>query len=350
MVIQVMRLVAGALLAVAGWRIGPLVSEELAATEAFLPWGLAFLVVGTLVGYFLSGLLLFTPVRTAYRKLGEVPFSALSASVAGLLVGLIVAALLSIPFSRLPGPAGIVAPIALSLLLGALGTLVMVRREADIAPFLPEGNRARTWVRGGRTILLDTSAIIDGRIADLVETGFIQSSLSVPQFVLDELRHVADSADALRRNRGRRGLEILSSLSKLPTVPLKIIETNGNRNIEVDIRLVELAKSMKALIMTTDFNLNRVAELQGVKVLNVNDLANALRPVLLPGEDFSIRVMQEGKEPGQGVGFLDDGTMVVVESGRRFINQTVEVSVTRVLQTSSGRLIFAQPKTGGGGY
>jgi uncharacterized protein YacL len=166
----------------------------------------------------------------------------------------------------------------------------------------------------------------------------------IPRFILDELRHVADSSDALRRNRGRRGLEMLNKLRKEAEVPIQILDVDVRDDSEVDGKLIKLAKSLKAQILTTDFNLNRVAELQGIRVLNINELANALKPVVLPGEEILVRIIQEGKESGQGVGFLDDGTMVVVEGGKRYINTLLDVSITRVLQTAAGRIIFAQPR------
>ncbi|MCK4723700.1 MAG: PIN domain nuclease, partial [Dehalococcoidia bacterium] len=189
-----------------------------------------------------------------------------------------------------------------------------------------------------------TSAIIDGRIADISETGFIPGSLIIPRFVLDELHHIADSYDAVRRNRGRRGLEMLTKLQKESGVSVEITEMDVKDVREVDSKLVKLAKIFGCAILTNDFNLNRVAELQGVQVLNVNELANAVRPVVLPGEEMAVRIIQEGKEFGQGVGFLDDGTMIVVEGGRRYINSSIDVVVTRVLQTAAGRMIFAHPK------
>jgi uncharacterized protein YacL len=189
---------------------------------------------------------------------------------------------------------------------------------------------------------MDTSAIIDGRIADISKTGFVHGTMIIPRFILDELRHVADSSDALRRNRGRRGLEILNKLRREAEVPIQILDVDAPEDPEVDAKLVTLAKNLKANILTTDFNLDRVAELQGVRVLNINELANALKPVVLPGEEMVVLIIQEGKEFGQGVGFLDDGTMVVVEGGKRHINSHLDVSVTRVLQTAAGRIIFAQ--------
>jgi uncharacterized protein YacL len=193
-------------------------------------------------------------------------------------------------------------------------------------------------------ILLDTSTIIDGRIADISQTGFIIGTLVVPRFVLNELQRIADSSDTMRRNRGRRGLEILNRLQKDATVPIEIIDNDIEGIADVDGKLVKMAKNQQSPIITNDFNLNRVAELQGVKVLNINELANAIKPVLLPGEDIYIKIMQDGKELGQGVGYLDDGTMIVVENGRQYMNMTIEVTVTRVLQTVAGRMIFAHPK------
>ena len=204
------------------------------------------------------------------------------------------------------------------------------------------GDAAGEIVDEGRTILLDTSVIIDGRIADISKTGFLFGTFLIPRFVLNELQYIADSADSMRRQRGRRGMEVLSELQKDATVPVRISDIDVNGVREVDEKLVVLARQMKSPIMTNDYNLNRVAELQGVPVLNINELANAVKSVLLPGEPLLVDIIQEGKESGQGVGYLDDGTMVVVEDGRGKINQQVTVVVTKVLQTAAGRMIFAQ--------
>jgi len=193
-------------------------------------------------------------------------------------------------------------------------------------------------------ILVDTSAIIDGRIADISQTGFVPGTLVVPRFVLEELQHIADSADSMRRNRGRRGLDVLQRLQKDGSAPVEISDADAEGVPEVDGKLVKLARQWKCAIITNDFNLNRVAELQGVKVLNINELAHAVKPILLPGEEMSVKIMQEGKELGQGVGYLDDGTMIVVENGKSSMGNTIDVTVTRVLQTVAGRMIFAQPK------
>jgi uncharacterized protein YacL len=223
-----------------------------------------------------------------------------------------------------------------------------VQRSRDMQAVFPalENASANGLARPTRTgaIVVDTSAIIDGRIADLTATGFMEGILVVPRFVLDELRHIADSSDPLRRNRGRRGLEILGRLRREERVQLEVLDVGVSDGNEVDSQLVQLARSMKSPILTTDYNLNRVAELQGVQVLNVNELANALKSIVLPGEELRVNIVQEGKEPGQGVAYLDDGTMVVIEGGRRYINSLHDVVVTRVLQTAAGRIIFAQSR------
>jgi uncharacterized protein YacL len=196
-------------------------------------------------------------------------------------------------------------------------------------------------------IVVDTSSLIDGRIADIIQAGFITGSLIIPRFVLDELHHIADSYDAARRVRGRRGLEVLNRLQNELDIRVEISDVDLKDIPDVDSKLVRLSKLLSCPIITNDFNLNQVAKIQGLDVLNINDLANAVRPVVMPGEEISVRVIQEGKEPGQGVGFLDDGTMIVVEDGRHFLNSDLNVVVTRVLQTSAGRMIFAHLKTNG---
>lgn len=190
--------------------------------------------------------------------------------------------------------------------------------------------------------VLDTSVIIDGRILEICETGFIDGVLVVPQFVLRELQSIADSADSLKRNRGRRGLEILQKLQKNPDVKVQISETDFPGVEEVDLKLIELARQLEGKIVTNDFNLNKVAQLRGVQALNINELANSLKPVVLPGEELNVYLMKEGKEPGQGVGYLDDGTMVVVDSGKPLIGETVDIAVTSVLQTTAGKMIFGK--------
>ena len=336
-----------------------------------LPWGLGFAVSGVVIGGVLLPFIVTGPGRGVGRYISEMPGATLVAAVAGLVVGLIVASLVSIPFYSISGVAGVAVPVVISVALGWGGMWLGIQRERDIRAIMPGLDiQSNTIVsapggddsnpglealpkgalkqdKGANTILVDTSAIIDGRIADLTVTGFINGSLLVPRFVLDELRHIADSSDSLRRNRGRRGLEVLGRLRKDSSVPLQVLDVGVDNGVEVDARLVEIARAMKSSILTTDYNLNRVAEIQGVKVLNVNELANAVKSVVLPGESLRVDIVQEGKEAGQGVAYLDDGTMVVVENGRRYINSSPEVKVTRVLQTAAGRIIFAQPRLSG---
>ena len=232
---------------------------------------------------------------------------------------------------------------------GYAGVAIMSFRQADVVNYLrPRAGALLIRSSGddrlvqGDGVLLDTSVIIDGRIADISRTGFICGPLIVPHFVLSELQHVADSSDRLRRNRGRRGLELLNRLQRDSFVPIQITDMDVEGVHGVDDKLVVLAKQLRCPVITNDYNLNRVAELQGVTVLNINELANAVRAVHLPGEELAIRVIQEGKEQGQGVGYLDDGTMVAVENGADRIDQTVETVVTKVLQTAAGRMIFAR--------
>lgn len=331
-------------LGIGGWRGGDyLITQNLVA--GYLPWGLVLTVVGCILGLSITPYITVWPLRRMLAYLDVVPTSIVVSAVLGLVAGLLVAALISIPFFRIAGWPGWGIPMMLSFVLGILGITIGLQRDSDVRRVLPATRRGAGAPGGADSrILVDTSAIIDGRIADLSKTGFIASELSIPRFVLNELQHVADSTDSLRRARGRRGLEILNRLRKEQDVPIRIVDADVPDSLDVDAKLVQLAKGWGVPILTTDFNLNRVAEIQGVQVLNINELANALKPIVLPGEEMTVHVIQEGKESGQGVGFLDDGTMVVVEAGRRYINSYLDVTVTRVLQTAAGRIIFAQPK------
>ena len=333
---------------VIGWRLGAIISELSSDEEQFLPWGLALSLTGIPLGAFVSPYLTLKPWRKGGEFITSIPSSTLVSGTVGLLVGLIVASLVSIPLYSLDGWLGWGVPIIVSSTLGVSGLWIGVNRERDVKAIFPGLESANDTARLPRngSILVDTSAIIDGRIADLSITGFLEGVLVVPRFILDELRHIADSSDPLRRNRGRRGLEVLGRLRKDQTVPMEVLDVGVNSGDEVDARLVELARSMKSPILTTDYNLNRVAELQGVQVLNVNELANAVKSIVLPGEELRVNIVQEGKEAGQGLAYLDDGTMVVVEGGRRYLNAFHDVVVTRVLQTAAGRIIFAQLKGG----
>lgn len=288
------------------------------------------------------------------KSLQRTPFQDIVAGAAGLIVGLIIANLLGAAFSRIP-VVGAFVPTVGSIVFGYLGIVVALRKREDIAGLIPMLPRFRgrssldktvpvELPRFGRPKILDTSVIIDGRIADICKTGFVEGPLIIPGFVLDELRHIADSSDTLKRNRGRRGLDILNRIQKDLPVAVEIYEGDPAPGMEVDTKLVRLAQTLGGAVVTNDFNLNKVAELHGVQVLNVNELANAVKPIVLPGEEMIVYIIKDGKESGQGVGYLDDGTMIVVDGGKKFIGETVGVLVTSVLQTAAGRMIFARPK------
>ncbi|MDP3449011.1 MAG: PIN domain nuclease, partial [Anaerolineaceae bacterium] len=286
------------------------------------------------------------------KMLTTVSAQSLLSALVGLIAGLIVAALFSFPISLLPPPFGKILPFIAVLLFGYLGISLFVMRQADIFTIFSSlragGSAAPKEGAGGwadnRNILLDTSVIIDGRIADITRTGFLPGTLLIPRFVLNELQYIADSPDSMRRQRGRRGMEVLSTLQKEPAMQVRISDIDVEGMREVDDKLVVLARQMRCPILTNDYNLNRVAELQGVTVLNINELANAVKSVLLPGEIMNIRVIQEGRESGQGVAYLDDGTMVVVENGREYMDKEITIMVTKVLQTAAGRMIFGRPE------
>ena len=311
-------------------------------------------LVGALTGLILTPFFTTRPIKTLRSLMARMSAKALFASLAGMTVGLIVAALLAFPISLLPFPFGQILPFIGVVLMCYLGVTIFAVRQDDLFNIFqgvargpsPAGaplESGQNWAEG-RTILLDTSVIIDGRIADIARTGFLPGSLLIPHFVLNELQYIADSADSLRRQRGRRGMEVLATLQREPGIPVRITDIDVEGVRDVDDKLVILARQMRCPILTNDFNLNRIAELQGVTILNINELANAVKSVLLPGEMLYVRVIQEGKESNQGVGYLEDGTMVVIENGRDFINHEVNVLVTKVLQTAAGRMIFARPE------
>ena len=311
----------------------------------------AWVVAWVVVGFAILPYLTLVPAQWLISRVEDLSTAEFVTAVIGLTLGLLMGLLLGVPLANLPAPWGDILPLGVSLFLGLgmLGLTVAKRRDLMVAAqavgFLDRNQESRAEARSGEPrIVVDTSAIIDGRIAEIVESGFIYGTLVVPRFVLDELQHIADSSDTLRRNRGRRGLEILNRMQKEPGTPVEIVEDAVPSESEVDAKLVALARARSGVILTNDFNLNRVAELQGVRVMNINSLANAVKPAVLPGEELRVRVIQEGKEAGQGVGFLDDGTMIVVEGGARHIDKDLDVAVTRVLQTVAGRMIFAQPR------
>ncbi|MFW6116832.1 MAG: PIN/TRAM domain-containing protein [bacterium] len=306
-------------------------------------YGALFFLVGALAGLVLTPYVSVRPFLALKKRIRQAPAQQLLAGTLGLLVGLVIAALLVIPLSLLPSPFKQILPAVVAVLFGYFGMMVMVTRQHDILSLIrgPLPDRRAQASNGGQ-LLLDTSVIIDGRIADISRTGFINGEMIVPRFVLNELQHIADSSEALRRRRGRRGLEMLRRLQNDSVTPVRVMDVDVDRAHEVDDKLVMLAKRMSCPIMTNDYNLNRVAQLQGVQVLNINELANSVKAMFLPGESLELEIIQEGKEMGQGVGYLDDGTMVVVEDGEPYIGREIEVVVTKALQTAAGRMLFAR--------
>ena len=344
------RLLGMVVFAFGGLILGINLAELAEEVERVEIWGLVIASVGALFGIILTPYLTTRPAKKLRDYLSKLPAQQLVAGVAGLTIGLIVAALLSLPLSLLPTPYNAVTPVVAAIFAGYFGISIFSMRRKDIfelfqsrIPALSLRGEAEEGLTLSRQVLLDTSVIIDGRILDISKTGFIMGPMLIPRFVLNELQHVADSADPMRRNRGRHGIEILNQLQKESLVPVVISDLDVENIDAVDEKLILLAKDLSCAIITNDFNLNRIAELQGVVVLNINDLANAVKSAFLPGEELIIRVMQEGREIRQGVGYLEDGTMVVIEEGAHFINETISTTVTKVLQTSAGRMIFAKP-------
>jgi uncharacterized protein YacL len=264
----------------------------------------------------------------------------------GLIVGLIIANLVTIPVKDID-IIGTPASIVINILFSCLGIAIAAGKKNENIFESIRGRAADgSGAAKGRSDpkILDTSVIIDGRIIDICRSGFIEGELIVPSFVLDELRHIADSQDPLKRNRGRRGLDVLNMMQKELQFPMRIEDSEVNSDAEVDNALLNMAKKLGGKVMTVDFNLNKVANFQGVEVLNINELANAMKPIALPGEEMVVQVIRDGKENGQGVGYLDDGTMIVIDGGRKHIGEKLNVTVTSILQTAAGRMIFAKPK------
>lgn len=315
-------------------------------------------VVAGLIGFSIAPFLISYVLKMTEwveGKLQRMPLGDLLGAAIGLIIGLIIASLLGSSFARIPLMGNYVS-IAASVLLGYLGMSIGLKKKEEllsIFSLLPKIGKDKDKDKSSSKSepskhrpykILDTSVIIDGRIADILKTGFLEGIMVIPSFVLEELRHIADSSDLLKRNRGRRGLDILNKIRKDLEVSVKIEEKDFPEIAEVDSKLVKMAQVINGEIITNDYNLNKVAELQGIKVLNINELANALKPVFLPGEEMLVQIIKDGKESKQGIGYLDDGTMIVVDTGKKYINQTIYVIVTSVLQTAAGRMIFAKPK------
>lgn len=282
------------------------------------------------------------------KTLKQIPLSTVLISVSGIILGLLIGALLSVPLGKLPFSWASFLPIIITIVsVIMMSVLFLTKRKAisgGVSSFLkrwPQPERRRR-VKLQRPLILDTSAIIDGRIADIAKTGFLDGVFVVPSCILEELQKISDAKNRLKRNRGRRGLEILEELKKQEFLPFRIIECRALNLERLDSELLKFAKKLKGKVVTTDYNLNKVAKVSGVKVLNVNELANMVKTVVLPGEELTTTVIQKGKEKGQGVGYLPDGTMVVVEEGEDLIGQEVETVVERLFQTEAGRMIFVR--------
>ena len=314
---------------------------------------LIVILIFAIIFYFLSSFIykgIIAIIDGFERNIQKLTVTEFLFGTLGLLVGLVFATLIGVPISRIHFVIGPILFILIDLIGALVGIKIFIKRKDDILNLLTSikknGIRDKKNKHNEKICpkILDTSVIIDGRIFDICQTGFVEGPLVIPGFVLNELRHISDSADGLKRNRGRRGLDILHKIQKELSIETQIYEEDFPEIAEVDAKLLKLAQVLNGKVVTNDFNLNKVAEFQGVPVLNINELANAIKPVLLPGEEMKVVVMKDGKEASQGIAYLDDGTMIVVEGGRKFISEEIMVVVTSVLQTAAGRMIFAKPK------
>ncbi len=314
-------------------------------------------LTGGLIFFILSPVIIkrFTELGNAMEKqLDNMPMHQVMTSTVGLITGLVIAVLVT-QILQFVGASIVTTAFSgiVYVVLGYTGLNIGRKRGKEmqlpiVEPPAQGKERRFSFMRNtqpaGMAKILDTSVIIDGRVFDICKTGFLEGELVIAQFVLAELRHIADSSDVLRRNRGRRGLDVLNRIQSELKIPVRIEETDYDDISEVDVKLLRLARQLNGIVVTNDYNLNKVAGVTGVKVLNINELANAVKPVVLPGEEMTVQIVREGKEPGQGVGYLDDGTMIVVDNARRHVGETIDVVVTTVLQTSAGRMIFTKIK------
>lgn len=350
---QFVRLFGGALgvlVAVvlsAGAGIPPLDATTLGDVVLLVGWIGAWFVIGFSILPYVT----FVPAQWLVRRVLDLSTGEFVSAVAGLIVGLLIGLLVGLPMSNLPDPYRWILPLGTVIVtgLGMMGLTVAKRHDLAVALrnaglLRPPEQPGRGGPADGPVVYVDTSALIDGRVTDVVAAGFLYGTLVVPRFVVDELQQIADNRDQTRRVRGRRGLEVLSVLQKDPRVAVELNDEDVATLATVDAKLIELARQRGAGVLTNDFNLNRVAQLHDVRVLNLNHLANALKPAFLPGDGLKVKVIQQGKEPGQGVAYLDDGTMIVVEGGGAMLEREVDVTVVRVLQTVAGRMVFAQPR------
>lgn len=332
-------------------------NQEPPSTVAVIVAGCMAAIILGFIGYIMTPWLIRrTKSLIDYTEfeLEKIPSGQIITGSIGLIFGLIIAYLISTLYNYIElGIVNSLLSIATYVFFAYIGISVATKRIADPtrlpevfkkAGILANAKQGTKKAKGAKPKILDTSVIIDGRISDICKTGFVEGPIVIPEFVLEELRHIADSSDSLKRNRGRRGLDILKIIQSEIKLEVQITDRDFEDVGEVDIKLLKLAQAIDGMVVTNDFNLNKVADLQGVPVLNINELANAIKPVVLPGEEMTVHIIKEGKENNQGVAYLDDGTMIVVEGGRKFMNQTRKVLVTSVLQTAAGRMIFAKPE------
>lgn len=352
MFVTFVRLVFVLMLAIGGYKMVEFLRSELLPTKSLWITGIILSIfIGAGLGYVLGGVVgrrLAKLLNRLESYIHKIPGSELAVALLGLLLGLFFAFLLFSPLSAIPY-IGVYLAILTFIIFGYLGLRLSLRKKEELFKVFHSFTHLGPKAPAALSVhplekVLDTSVIIDGRIIDIGKTRFIEGRLIVPRFVLRELQSIADSDDVLKRNRGRRGLDVLNALQREPRLEVHVLEQDYPELPDVDAKLVRVAKDLGATILTNDYNLNKVAELQGVTVLNINELANALKPVFLPGEEMAVRIIREGKEIGQGIGYLDDGTMIVVEGGRNYVGEDVEAVVTSVLQTPAGRMIFAKLK------
>ncbi len=358
-VIQLLFALAGI---TAGVYASPFVAMPLTMQFGWSAKSIFYVQIGIAILGALLGWLIATPIlnktvdltKLAEGKLQKMSTQDLLSGAIGLIIGLIIAFFIGSALSAIPIIGSVIALLAY-IIFGYLGLSLGISKREGLAAFFTGlnsrelnnrfRNKGKTRAAGYCNMpkVLDTSVIIDGRIADICKTGFVEGPIIIPNFVLEELRHIADSSDALKRAKGRRGLDMLNVIRKELDIEVEISNKDYDDIAEVDDKLVRLAQELFGCVVTNDYNLNKVATLQGVVVLNINELANAIKPVVLPGEKMVVTVVKDGKEHNQGVAYLDDGTMIVVENGRRFMGETIEVEVTSVIQTNAGRMIFGKP-------
>ncbi len=348
LMIRLMCMIAGV---VGGYEIGELLQDsvwpETATRYHVLGFFLSIIILLGL-GYVIGGVLGRYVARLITRfehAVQDVPGYQLMFGTFGIIAGFIIALFPSVICMMIFESFGWIIALFLFVICGTVGYIIAVQKKDDLLEVFRPRGLPLVSLKGGEeeknAKLLDTSVIIDGRILDICASGFMEGTMILARFVLNELQNVADSADSLKRSRGRRGLDVLNSLQRQDRIEIVIEDRDFPEIREVDSKLIMLARHLNVPILTNDFNMNKVAELQGARVLNINELASALRPVVLPGEEFSLSILKEGKEQGQGVGYLEDGTMVVVENGKKFVGKRVDATVTSVLQTPAGRMIFA---------